>query len=131
MFIIVAYFKVTRGLYRLFIIQATRRRQCVARDYVDRDHGPFFLCFRGQVSFGLTCQCVIFNGRVVLDLVFSVFGRKLVLGQEYYRVFAFCCMVLIDRTGMVVIFQDARGKKLGGVGEGELLPKRSYRRRVC
>lgn len=68
-FVIVAYFQVARSLDRLLIIQTTGRGKGVARDNVDRYHGAFFLCFRGQNSFRLKGQGVVFYGRVVLYYV--------------------------------------------------------------
>lgn len=55
MFVIVTYFKIARGLDGLLIIQAARRRQCVARDHVNRYHRAFFFGLRSEFSFGLTC----------------------------------------------------------------------------
>lgn len=73
--IIITYFQIDRGFYRLFIIETTRRREGVTRDHVNRHDRAFFFSFRSKFSFGLTCERVIFHGRVMFDYVLTVFGR--------------------------------------------------------
>ncbi len=74
--IIITNLKIIRGLNRLFIVHATRRRESVTRNHINRHHRAFKDRLRGKLPFRLARERVILNRRVMFDVILSRLRRQ-------------------------------------------------------